>query len=304
MSTITPNTPAAAHLWNVKLQVPLQQKEKYIYVLECLCDSVSWEEDAKENLLEIQGIYVDRTPTPETLETIRQKIDMLCTHCSLPTTQLNIEEIESKNWLIENRDSFPPQHIGKFFIYGSHYEKVLPQHLIPLHIDAALAFGSGEHETTKGCLTALSELDISKNKNAAFLDMGCGSGILSIALAKLCNGHITAIDVDPFSVNTTLENIGINQVANIVSVILGDGYAVLSPNEKFQGIVSNILAGPLCAMASDLKKHLLPNGWVILSGLLASQAPDVIAAHAQEGISLIKEIKINEWSTLVCRNDI
>ncbi len=294
------NSLPSPSLWNVSMRVAPEKIPLYRHVLECICESVSWDEDPHNGTLKLEGIWVDRSTPPVTTDIIIETVTHFCKECQLEVpSSLTIQKIEDKNWLQENEESFPPQTIGKFFIYGSHHQDEAPDGLIPIHLDAALAFGSGHHATTQGCLIALSALHPFTPKTA--LDMGCGSGILAIAMAKLFDMKepVIAVDIDPFSTTTTFENCQQNNVESLVSIRLGDGYKALDQREKFDLVTANILANPLCIMAPDLAHHLTPKGYAILSGLLDNQAPSVIEAHVKVGLVLTHTYSIEGWSTLV-----
>ena len=203
------------------------------------------------------------------------------------------------NWLEQVHRDFPPLTLGSFFIYGSHYTGEKPDGLIALNIDAATAFGSGEHETTKACLMALETLK-EKFLPRKALDMGCGSGILALAIKKLWpDCAVFAVDIDPESVRVTARHADMNGLS--VSSAAGDGYQtdLVHQNTGYDLIVANILAGPLVEMAPDLNKNLNRGGYGILSGLLARQERDVIAAHQAQGLFLQQSIPMNEWRALI-----
>lgn len=214
---------------------------------------------------------------------------------------LAAEKLPEKDWLRHVHDHFPPVTAGRFFIYGSHYEGEKPAGLVPLCIDAATAFGSGEHETTKGCLMAFDRLAEKHGfKNA--LDMGCGSGILAIGMVKIWPGiRATAIDVDPESIIVTERHAAMNGAADLISMQAGDGYAapLARENAPYDLIGANILAGPLIDMAADLNDVLLPGGFCVLSGLLARQERDVTDAHTALGLVLVDKIELGDWRALV-----
>ena len=212
--------------------------------------------------------------------------------------------LENRDWLKENRQSFPPLKIGSFFIYGSHYEGDFPQNTIPIKLDASLAFGSGEHATTKGCLLMV-ESFFNKEPFHQFLDMGCGSGILTIGAAKLKKPHgWVAVDVDRDSVLMTRQNLLDNGIENGIDVREGDGYYALHSDERFDFVVSNILAQPLIQMAPQLADRLLPNSVAILSGFLVTQKEDVIKAHQAVGMTPIQEDTQGDWSIVAFRKDL
>jgi len=213
------------------------------------------------------------------------------------------ERLPEKDWLRHVHDNFPPIKTDRFFIYGSHYTGEQPADLIPLQIDAATAFGSGEHETTRGCLQALEYLQ----KEHVFengLDMGCGSGILAIAQIKLWPDiKVTAIDIDPESVTVTNRHAAMNGVSDKISAEAGDGYQVplVGQNAPYDIVTANILANPLIEMAPALVKSLRPGGYAVLSGLLARQKDEVVAAHEKLGLQLVRAEEIGEWRALVMR---
>lgn len=212
------------------------------------------------------------------------------------------EKLPETDWLQHVHDHFPPIRIGRFFIYGSHYTGEHPAGLVPLQIDAATAFGSGEHETTRGCIQAFEFLKKSGNDFKNALDMGCGSGILAIAMTKLWPGvRVTAIDIDPESVVVANRHAAMNGVTGQISADAGDGYKtpMAEKNASYGLIAANILADPLIAMAPELAAVLTPGGFCVLSGLLKRQKSDVAAAHEKSGLRLVHAEEMGEWQALV-----
>lgn len=218
-----------------------------------------------------------------------------------------IDPLPDIDWLAHSYQQFPPFSVEPFFIYGSHYEGKVPAEQIGLQIDAATAFGSGEHATTKGCLLAMLELKAQGVCPWNVLDMGTGSGILAIAAWKLWKTPILAIDHDEESVRVTERHRVSNKVPdgapNLTSAH-GDGFACeVAQNKKpYEVVIANILAGPLKEMAPDLKSVVDENGYVILSGILKEQATDVLTAYKAHGLTLQKTYEIGEWSTLLLHN--
>jgi ribosomal protein L11 methyltransferase len=210
--------------------------------------------------------------------------------------------VEQKDWLKAVHEDFPPLTVGKFFVYGSHYDGAKPAELTPLQIDAATAFGSGEHETTQGCLLALEALAKQHTfKNG--LDMGCGSGILAIAMTKLWpDMRVAAVDIDPESTRVTQHHAALNGAA-AVQAETGDGYnaPLAKKRAPYDLIAANILAGPLIEMAGDLDAALAPGGFCVLSGLLKRQMREVAAAHEARGLTLAGTFGLGEWDALVFR---
>ena len=211
----------------------------------------------------------------------------------------HIAPLPPVDWLAQNRRDFPAQAIGRFFIYGSHHTGGVPAGRIGLLVDAATAFGSGEHATTRGCLAALDRL-ARRQRVRRPLDLGCGSGILALALAKRWHVTVRAADIDPESVRVTRANAALNGVGRRVRAARSDGYRapLVRGGRPYDLIASNILAQPLCRFARDLRRHLAPGGVAVLSGLLVGQEAQVIAAHRRQGLALRRRTRRDGWSTL------
>lgn len=255
--------------------------------------TVMIEKGPNKGMWELQAIFEGKPDEAELLTLIQRTADAL----QIQTPQINLQKMENKNWLLECYQSFKPITIGKYFIYGSHIDEI-PQDKIALQIDAATAFGTGEHQTTHGCLDALNDLDFKPEK---VIDVGCGSGILSMAYAKTFNKKVDAVDIDPESVRVATENAKINNVDHLMTVWHSDGYKQV--NETYDLVLCNILARPLMDMAPDLKEHLNPKGVAILSGFLNRQERWVLKAHTDIGFKFLKRYRVKGWSTLVLQKE-
>jgi len=220
-----------------------------------------------------------------------------------PTPPCEVKALEVRDWVSEVQQRFPPLHVGRFYIYGSHVASPPPPGKIALKISAGAAFGSGEHATTSGCLLALGHL--SRRRFLRTLDMGCGSGILAIAMAKAWRRPVTGIDIDPVSIAVARENAFLNRVHHAMQFEAGNGYHTPLVRRKapFDLIVANILARPLVRMAPSLAKHLAPSGVAVLSGLLGEQARMVLSAHRMQGLRLHRRIIIDRWHTLMLQKN-
>ncbi|WPB85795.1 50S ribosomal protein L11 methyltransferase [Sediminicoccus rosea] len=208
---------------------------------------------------------------------------------------------ESEGWLARTVEAFPEQEIGRRFLIRPTHVAPRPTYgRIALTLDAGLAFGSGEHASTQGCLMALERLP---KRLPRVLDVGTGSGILAMGAAKLWHVKALASDLDPWSVRVTRENAAMNGLAPRLRAVLATGYAhnAITRGAPYDLIFANILARPLCAMAKDLAAHLRPGGRAILAGLLGKQVRMVLAAHRRAGLVLERRISLDPWATLVLR---
>ncbi|MGH6914719.1 MAG: 50S ribosomal protein L11 methyltransferase, partial [Geminicoccales bacterium] len=213
---------------------------------------------------------------------------------------LEIGPIPSTDWLYRTAESFPPQRIGRFWIHGSHVREAPPADAVPIRLDAGQAFGSGEHDSTRGCLLALDRL-ARRRRLRRVLDLGCGAGLLAIAAAKCWPARVVAADNDPIAVAVAQDNALHNGVASHVRCLASDGYASaeLRSAGPYDLILANILADPLRAMARATARNLAPDGTAVLSGLLDRQADRVVAAHRPWGLRLREQIGQGPWMTLV-----
>ncbi|WP_207476914.1 50S ribosomal protein L11 methyltransferase [Arenibaculum pallidiluteum] len=228
------------------------------------------------------------------------RVAVLAEALGLPEPALDIEPLPALDWLTRSYQSFPPIKAGRFFVYGSHWEGGVPASSLGLLVDAATAFGSGEHATTRGCLLALDRLAKSRRPRR-LLDMGCGSGILAMAMARIWHRPVVAVDIDEESVRVTRLNAQRNEVGALIEAQAGNGYGapLVARRGPYDVIAANILARPLARMAPELKRHLAPGGVAVLSGLLNRQRNWVLAAHRRQGLRLVREYRLGDWTTLV-----
>lgn len=209
------------------------------------------------------------------------------------------EFLESKNWLKDNVIKFAPVNVAEFTIYGIHETNIPCDGRLNLRVYAATAFGS-EHQTTKSCLQAISDYNkLSHPKKLNILDMGTGSGILSLAAAKLwgTNCKITAADIDEEAVLVTRQNALDNHLEKHITAVVSNGYQseIITQNAPYDLILANILARPLIAMAGDLYDCLKKGGYCILSGFVEDQEDWVIGEHTKLGLKLKQLYKLDNW---------
>jgi ribosomal protein L11 methyltransferase len=287
-------------LWLIETILPANAKDSFMDGLEEFADSMAcFEHEGSEEIWKLQ-IYTQEMPDQDELETC---ITMLAAANDIGTPSYTLTEVEQVDWVAESQKNFKSVEAGRFFIYPSWRRDEVPAGFEGIEIDPQRAFGTGGHETTKGCMLAMQKLS-EKHSFNNMLDMGCGSGILAITMAKIWpQGKIIAVDYDQVCVDTTIVNAEINQVSTHLDIAKSDGYAsyIVQNNAPYDLIASNILAAPLIEFAPMAAKALAKNGYLILAGLLVRQANDVLATHEKEGLSLVDRQDIGDWSILVLR---
>jgi ribosomal protein L11 methyltransferase len=205
-------------------------------------------------------------------------------------------------WLARSNASFPEQRIGqRFAVRGTHQGTPPLPGRLTLTLDAGMAFGSGEHGSTRGCLRALE--CVARRRPRHVLDLGTGSGILALAAARLLHRRVLATDIEPWSVRVAGRNAKLNALGHLTRFRLADGWRDrwIRCHAPYDLVFANILARPLCLMARELAVHLKPGGTVILSGLLRGQARGVVAAHRRHGLRLASSLDEGPWTTLIMR---
>lgn len=214
-----------------------------------------------------------------------------------------VSELPETDWVAHVRRELAPVEAGRFFVYGSHDADKVPADKIPLLIEAAMAFGTGHHGTTLGCLKALDRLMNDGFTGAKVADIGCGTAVLAMAAARVWEGTFLASDIDQVAVDVAEANLKANDMGGAVICLEAAGFDApqLAENAPYDLIFANILKGPLVALSPDMATHLRPGGYAILSGILNEQADEVIDVYAQNGINLIHRDEIGEWTTLTLR---
>ena len=214
-----------------------------------------------------------------------------------------VSEVPDKDWVAEVKRELAPIEAGRFFLYGSHDADRVPENCIPLLIEAAMAFGTGHHGTTKGCLIALDNLANGGFVGRNVADIGCGTAVLAMAAAKLWPGRVLASDIDEVATDTASANIAGNGLEGRIEVVTCAGFdhPVLQAAAPFDLVLANILKGPLIDLAPDMGRNIVAGGYAILSGLLNTQADDVINAYTAENFETCDQIVLGEWSSLTLR---
>lgn len=233
-------------------------------------------------------------------------------HLDAAQLETSIAQLPDIDWVAKTQEGLPPVEAGRFFIFGAHDRDKIPLLIpYPIEINAGMAFGTGHHGTTKGCLLALETLITrppSKVKKPLetypknILDLGCGSGVLAIAAAKAISIDVIASDIDPDAVKVTQDNARLNGVGDRITALCADGIPNHPKTEAgYDLIFANILAGPLVGLAPHIAGATQKDGHVILSGLLDTQMNSVLPAYEALGFSLISQTSHDGWATLLIK---
>ena len=241
--------------------------------------------------------YFDHPPTDTDMEALQQ----------LGSSEPRVEQLGEADWVTMSQAGLQPIRAGRFYVHTPMYRSV-PPGTIPFEIDASLAFGTGQHATTSGCLEALDALERSGARFTNIADIGTGTGLLAFAaLALWPEAKCIATDIDAVAVEVAQDNAAINHVklghgAGELLLAVGDGMdsPMLAARTPFDLIIANILAGPLIDMAPDFARALVPGGTIVLAGLLDTQADSVVAAYVEQSVTLVDR-GFGEWPVLVCK---
>ena len=214
--------------------------------------------------------------------------------------RLTFETIEARDWVAASLADLKPVTAGRFTVHGAHDRAGVAPNRLGIEIEAALAFGTGHHGTTRGCLLALDRL-LKERRPRRILDIGTGTGVLSIAAAKALRRPALASDIDPEAVIIARDNARLNCVAPLVTCIRAQGLTAPSflACAPFDLVLANILLAPLARLARPMRRLLAPGARVVLSGLLARQENAALAAYRPHGLRLVRRNSLGEWVTLV-----
>ncbi len=214
-----------------------------------------------------------------------------------------VSRVEDRDWVAQVQRELSPVEAGRFFVHGAHDADRVPRNAIPLRIEAAMAFGTGHHGTTKGCLLSMERLAIAGLTAKRTADIGCGTGVLAMGAAALWRNLVIATDIDPVAVATARENARANGFSPWIRTGRAAGLRspLLAQAVPFDLILANILAKPLKRMAPEIAGAIAPGGVAILSGLLTWQAPGVEAVYAGFGFRREHRLTLGEWTTLTLR---
>lgn len=213
---------------------------------------------------------------------------------------ITFDTVEAKDWVKATLEELVPVTAGQFIVHGQHDRARVAPNKLGIEIEAALAFGTGHHGTTRGCLLLLDHV-LKAYHPRRVLDVGTGTGVLAIAAAKALRRDVLASDIDPLAVRVARENARLNGAGDLVQAIHATGFSApdFAKRGPFDLVLANILANPLRQMATPMSRHLAPSALIILSGLLPHQAQSVVAAYRTRGLVLKSHLRIEGWSSLL-----
>lgn len=238
------------------------------------------------------GIYFTDAPDAVMLDVLA---------CAFGARPFAVSELPDIDWVAKVRRELAPVEAGRFFVYGSHDADRVPAGRVALQIEATVAFGTGHHGTTLGCLRAFDRLATQGFAPARVADIGCGTAVLAMAAAAILpDAVVIASDIDQVAVDVARANVAINGLEGRVECLEAAGFAHprLDTAGPFDLIFANILKGPLIELAPNMAAHVAPKGIVILSGLLVVQAEAVLGAYELQGFSQIHREDLGEWTAL------
>lgn len=247
--------------------------------------------DAPPDNMLVQGLYETQAAA------IHAKFSLDCSQM----LSTSIEQLPAKDWVSETQAGLPPVRAGRFLVYGSHDADKVTDDVVSLLVDAGMAFGTGHHGTTAGCLRIFNDLLDANIAMDKILDLGCGAGVLAMASAKtLPDTKIMATDIDPDAILVTDANIIANNVSGRIQTAVADGFdSPVLKDRQFNLIFANILAGPLMGLAEDIVAATVPNGHVILSGILDEKAQEVAACFEAAGLFVTPQPSLEGWTSLL-----
>lgn len=244
-------------------------------------------------------LYLDEPPTENDLASLTETSASVL---GRGAAGWQAAELADTNWVAKSLAGLGPVRVGKFLVHGSHGRDRVSPNLIGLEIEAGEAFGTGHHGSTAGCLDAIARLARTHIVRNA-LDIGTGTGILAIAIARTWRTPVLATDIDPIAIEVARANASLNGALAPLDFAVAAGLRApaIARRAPYGLIVANILARPLAQLAPALAPLLAPGGFVVLSGILPEQASHVVAAYRSSGLRLVRRADRDGWSTLVLR---
>lgn len=251
-----------------------------------------------EDIWSVRGYSADKPDMSE----LNSRVALAAAAIGIPAPDIVLERLAGVDWVARVYEGFQPLRLGRFYIHGSHIADPVPAGSWPLCIDAATAFGTGEHGSTSGCLLALTALR-RHHRPRRVLDVGTGTGVLAMAAVRAGARRAVAVDIDPRAVAVAARNVRVNGLQRWIRTGMADGTAsrLVPPGRPYDLVFANILAGPLVRLSRDLCREVAPGGYIVLAGLLQTQAVKVANAYRRQGLHLHGRIQRGIWTTLVLR---
>ncbi len=296
MKTSTPKEGPnqASGMWRIELSVPRDAVPDFETALAPL--TVALSSEVASGAWRLTGLFPS-APAPAAVATV---LDEAARRAGVAAAEVTLTLLPPTDWVSEGLKSLDAVRAGRFVLRGAHLAPTRVPGAVELVIEAGAAFGTGHHATTLGSLIALHGLAKAR-RFVRPLDMGCGTGVLAMAMARLWHVPVLAADIDPIAVRVAHDNFRRNRIAPFIRAVRADGYAAgaIRATAPFDLIVANILAGPLVAMAPALARRLAPGGIAVLSGLLERQERAVVNAHRAQGLALRRRVAIDGWHSLI-----
>ncbi|MEE2661487.1 MAG: 50S ribosomal protein L11 methyltransferase [Pseudomonadota bacterium] len=284
-------------LWEIALELP---HSKYIEIFEAAFERLSVATATFQIETTPKWRFTVYIPDEVTKAALEKKLQSIESHAGVSLPVKTIRTITERDWVAEYQKGMRPIKVGSYYISGSHVSDPTPLGCVSVKIDAGLAFGTGGHETTRSCLEAMEEI-CGERPPVNALDLGTGSGILAIALAKRHKVLVFAGDQDHVAIRVARENAVVNGVGKYIKFFKSDGFQnpELRRNAPFELIIANIFSKPLIGLAEDIANATGTNGKVVLSGILTPQVEAVTDTFRDRGLVLIKKIIKADWETVV-----
>ncbi len=291
-------TQNASRPWQLSFAVPQHLLPPFEEAFADAADAILTTAIAPGTLWRVEALFSD----PPDLEAWRRRLSAVAASQDLPPPDIELRQLPDVDWVAESLKALPAIRAGRLFVHGSHDANRIPTGCLPLRIDAGRAFGTGQHETTHGCLLALDQLR-RRYRFRRILDLGCGSGVLGLAAARLWRVPVLASEIDPHAVKTAEANARLNGLRPYLQVIGADGldHPAIRRSTPYDLVLANILAGPLVYLAPAIDAVVGRSGVVVLSGILTKQERQVLNTYRSFGFVLGRRIRLGDWPTLILR---